>query len=142
MAALECKALLAGKPQRIILTFRRAMAMAAVLLIAVSAWLVLSHSGGGVTSPGGQGLVSVKIDRGEGGTGGKVEVALGGNDARPSDTDVAIDVDQVSDDEFPLAADIPDQDEWDAPTGTVMMTGVSPKADPAAANNLSDMLMD
>ena len=143
MAALERKALLAGRPRFnvIRLTFAGVGALAAAAIITVGTWLVIRTP---PTVIGPSPMVRAGIVKPVSSGQGPVVVSLAGPGLEElSQAQVAVECVPVPDDEFSLAAGSEQAPEaWDAPTGTVLMVGVSPKGPEQPANNLADLLLE
>jgi anti-sigma factor RsiW len=143
MAALERKALLTGRPRFnvIRLTFAGAGALAAVALIAVGTWLAIHTT---TLTPNSGPVARVEVVKPISSSHGQAVASLVGPGAEdPNQAQVAVEYEQVPDNEFSLAAGSEQLPEaWDAPTGTVLMVGVSPKQPDQPANNLSDLLLE
>jgi len=114
-------------------------ALAAVALIAVGTWMLI-HTPTGGPSP----VARVEMVKPVSSSHGQVVASLvGPGPEDPNQAQVAVEYEQVPDNEFSLAAgDEHAQEAWAAPTGTVLMVGVSPKQPDQPANNLADLLLE
>jgi anti-sigma factor RsiW len=143
MAALERKSLLAGRSRFnvIRLTFAGVGALAAVAVIAVGTWLAIRTSTSTLNSSP---LVRVEVVNSISPSRGQVSVSVAGPGLEDSNqAQVAVEYEQVPDNEFSLAAQSDQAPEtWNAPTGTVLMVGVAPKQPDQPANNLADLLLE
>jgi anti-sigma factor RsiW len=141
MAALERKALLAGRPRFnvIRMTFAGVGALAAAAVIVVGAWLIFRTPTGGISSP----VARVEIVKPVSSVHGQAVASLvGPGPQNLNQAQVAVDYEQVPDNEFPLAAAEHTTEAWSAPTGTVLMVGVSPRQPEQPANSLADLLLE
>ena len=140
MAALERKALLAERPRFnvIRMTFAGVGALAAAAVIVAGSWLIF-HTPSGGSSP----VARVEIVKPVSSSHGQAVASLAGPGLQDlNQAQVAVEYEQVPDNEFPLAAAERTPEAWDAPTGTVLMVGVSPRQPEQAANNMADLLLE
>lgn len=142
MAALERKALLAGRPRFNVvrMTFAGVGALAAAAVIAVGTWLVIRTPTSTINSSP---MARVEVVKPASSSHGQVVVSVVGPAIEDSNqAQVAVQYEQVPDNEFPLAAAEHKPQTWAAPTGTVLMVGVSPRQPDPSANNMSDLLLE